>query len=138
LELSGFAVELVEQPLPAGNDAILADFRPAIPVAADESFQSLDDIGGLTDRYQAVNIKLDKCGGLTEALLAARAARELGLGVMVGCMLGTSLGLAPAFLAAMLADHADLDGALHLQADRAGGMTLEGSDLGVPEVALWG
>ncbi len=131
-------VQLVEQPLPAGRDRLLGEIRPAVPIVADESFQALADLDTLPPGYSGINVKLDKCGGLTEALDIIAAARARGLLVMVGCMLGTSLGIAPAFLAAMLADHADLDGATHLAEDRAHGMTLDGSRLSAPEVALWG
>lgn len=119
--LAALGVRLVEQPLPAGADAGLGAIAPAVPFCADESCQSLADLPHLRD-YQAINIKLDKAGGLTEALAMARAARDNGQAVMVGCMLATSLGIAPAFLLAQQADWVDLDGALLLAQDRAGGL----------------
>jgi L-Ala-D/L-Glu epimerase len=112
-------VMLLEQPFPSGEEAQLDGFESPIPVAADESVQGLADISALVDRFNVVNIKLDKCGGLTEGLAMARAARELGLGVMVGNMLGTSLAMAPAFVVGQLCDVVDLDGPVFLKSDRA-------------------
>jgi L-Ala-D/L-Glu epimerase len=112
-------VALIEQPFPIGMDASLAGLRSPIPIAADESAQNLADLPALVGRYDLVNIKLDKCGGLTEGLAMARAARELGLGVMVGNMMGTSLAMAPAFLVGQLCSVADLDGPIFLQRDRS-------------------
>ena len=111
-------VALIEQPFPVGEEALLDGFQSAIPVAADESVQTLADLPTLVGRFKVVNIKLDKCGGLTEGLAMARAARELGLDVMVGNMLGTSLAMAPAFLVGQLCDVVDLDGPIFLKADR--------------------
>jgi len=119
--LAALGVQLVEQPLPAGADADLGGVRAPVPLCADESCQSLADLPRLGG-YQAINIKLDKAGGLTEALAMAAAARARGLRIMVGCMLGTSLGIAPAFLLAQQADWIDLDGALLLARDRPGGL----------------
>lgn len=115
--LAALGVTLIEQPLPAGRDAALAGAALPVTICADESCQSLRDLDGLAG-YQAINIKLDKAGGLTEALAMARAARARGLRIMVGCMLGSSLGIAPAFLLGQLADWIDLDGALLLARDR--------------------
>ncbi len=133
--LAALGVTLVEQPLPAGRDGALAGTELPIPVCADESCQSLEDIDGL-GAYQAINIKLDKAGGLTEALAMAWAARARGQRVMVGCMLATSLGIAPAFLLAQQADWVDLDGALLLAEDRDGALRSEGGML-LPG-NLWG
>ncbi|UXN70692.1 dipeptide epimerase [Devosia neptuniae] len=114
-------IELVEQPLPAGDDAALADVEHLVPICADESAHGLDTLGTLVGRYDAINIKLDKTGGLTEALDLVRAAKAKNLKIMVGCMVATSLSMAPAALLAGQADWCDLDGALLLAADRPGG-----------------
>jgi L-alanine-DL-glutamate epimerase-like enolase superfamily enzyme len=111
-------VKLVEQPLPRGREADLEGFKSPIPLAADESVQGLADVRGLRNRFQVVNIKLDKCGGLTEALAMAHEARRLGMQVMVGNMVGTSLAMAPAFVVAQLCDYVDLDGPVFLAEDR--------------------
>lgn len=112
-------VALIEQPFPIGQDAQLTGFKSPIPIAADESVQSAIDIPQLAGRYQVVNIKLDKAGGLTEGLAMARAARELGLDCMVGNMLGTSLAMAPAYLVGQHCKVVDLDGPVFLRTDRA-------------------
>ena len=112
-------VALVEQPLARGREADLEGFSAPIPIAADESALSLSDLQGLVGRFNIVNIKLDKCGGLTEGLRMARAARELGLGVMVGNMVGTSLAMAPGFVLGQLCDVVDLDSPIFLERDRA-------------------
>lgn len=111
-------VALIEQPFPVGQESMLENVNWPIPIAADESAQTARDIPSLLGRFDIVNIKLDKCGGLSEALTMARAARERGLGVMVGNMIGTSLAMAPAFLLGELCDVVDLDGPLLLQNDR--------------------
>jgi L-alanine-DL-glutamate epimerase-like enolase superfamily enzyme len=121
--LKALGVSLIEQPLPAADDSGLAGLTLPLPICADESCQSLADLDRLGG-YQAINIKLDKAGGLTEALAMANAARARDLKVMIGCMLATSLGIAPAFLLAQLADWVDLDGALLLAEDRAGPLAL--------------
>ena len=131
-------VRLIEQPLPAGRDSALSDRPRDVPICADESAHERSGLAALTDRYDAVNVKLDKTGGLTEALLTARAARELGLGVMVGCMVASSLAMAPAALLGQLADYVDLDGPLLLARDRDPALRYEGSTLYPPEPALWG
>jgi L-alanine-DL-glutamate epimerase-like enolase superfamily enzyme len=137
-QLALLGVELVEQPLPAAADADLAHLRPAVPLAADESCHDRSDLDRVVARYQAINVKLDKCGGLTEGLALADEARARGLGVMTGCMLSTSLGIAPAFPLAARYAHADLDGPLLLAHDRPGGVRVEGGRICPPEVALWG
>jgi len=116
--LSANRVSLLEQPLRRGSEADLDGYRCPIPIAADESALGLDDVEGLVGRFQVFNIKLDKCGGLTEALLIAEEARRLGLGVMVGNMVGTSLAMAPAFIVGQHCDVVDLDGPTFLTADR--------------------
>jgi L-Ala-D/L-Glu epimerase len=133
-----FGVALVEQPLPANNDAILSSIDHPVPVCADESVHTSKDLAALADRYDAVNIKLDKAGGLTEALEMNRVARSIGLKVMIGCMVGTSLGMAPALAIAQSADFIDLDGPLLLARDRMPGLTYEGSLILPPPTGLWG
>jgi L-alanine-DL-glutamate epimerase-like enolase superfamily enzyme len=129
--------ELVEQPLPAGDDSLL-DGPRAVPVCADESLHVAEDVRRLAGRYDAVNVKLDKSGGLTEALDLAEAARKAGMKIMVGCMVGTSLAMAPAMLLAQRADWVDLDGPLLLAGDRMPGLHYAGSLVFPPEPALWG
>lgn len=131
-------IDLIEQPLPAGEDALLARIERLVPICADESVHATADLAGLRDRYDAVNIKLDKTGGLTEALHMKAEARRLGFGIMVGCMVGTSLAMAPAALLAQDVDYADLDGPLLLARDRQPGLDYEGSTLFPPPSALWG
>jgi len=131
-------VTLVEQPLPAGRDDLLARIRRPVAVCADESVHDRGSLEGLQDRYDAVNIKLDKTGGLTEALAMADAARALGLDIMVGCMVGTSLSMAPAMLLTPQARFIDLDGPLLLARDRDDGLRYEGSIVYPPEPGLWG
>jgi L-alanine-DL-glutamate epimerase-like enolase superfamily enzyme len=114
-------VSLLEQPLPRGREADLDGYRSPIPIAADESALSLDDVPELVGRFDVINIKLDKCGGLTEALMIAGEARRLGLGVMVGNMVGTSLAMAPAFIVGQQCDVVDLDGPTFLREDRSPG-----------------
>jgi L-alanine-DL-glutamate epimerase-like enolase superfamily enzyme len=121
--LDSAGVALLEQPLKRGREADLAGFKSTIPIAADESVLTLPDIAGLVGRFSVVNIKLDKCGGLTEGLAMAREARRLGLGVMVGNMVGTSLAMAPAFVLGQLCDVVDLDGPIFLAKDRTPSMT---------------
>ena len=131
-------VELVEQPLPADNDGLLARIARPVPVCADESAHARGSIERLAGRYDAVNIKLDKTGGLTEALATADRARALGLKVMVGSMVATSLAMAPALLLAQDADFVDLDGPLLLERDRAPGLTYEAGKVFPPPPELWG
>jgi L-alanine-DL-glutamate epimerase-like enolase superfamily enzyme len=116
-------IELVEQPLPADADLPLATLPHPVPVCADESIHGLGSLDALAGRYEAINIKLDKTGGLTEAIALAHAARERGFKLMVGCMVGTSLSMAPALLLSGLADWVDLDGPLLLREDRPGGLS---------------
>jgi len=136
--LATLGVELIEQPLPADNDGALAELPHPIPVCADESCHVAADLDRLAGKYEAVNIKLDKTGGLTEALKLAAAARERGFGIMVGCMIGTSLSMAPALLVAQQASVVDLDGPLLLAADRNQGLRYEGSLVHPPNPKLWG
>lgn len=131
-------VTMVEQPLPAGQDGALATSRWPIPICADESVHDRASLSGLRERYDAINIKLDKTGGLTEALAMANAARDLGLDIMVGCMVATSLAMAPAMLVAQRARVVDLDGPLLLARDRPGGLRFEGGLIHPPEAGLWG
>jgi L-alanine-DL-glutamate epimerase-like enolase superfamily enzyme len=133
-----FGVALVEQPLPAGKDEILARIARPIPICADESAHDVASLAALAGRYDAVNIKLDKTGGLTEALAMAEAARKQGFMVMAGCMVGTSLAMAPATLIGQMAAFVDLDGPLLLARDREPGLIYEGSTMEPPEAALWG
>jgi L-Ala-D/L-Glu epimerase len=130
-------VALIEQPFPVGQDALLDGLQSPIPLAADESAQSLADLAGLAGRFNVVNIKLDKCGGLTEGLAMARAARALGLEPMVGNMLGTSLAMAPAFLVGQLCSVVDLDGPIFLKADRPHAVDYVDGFVSCPE-PLWG
>jgi L-alanine-DL-glutamate epimerase-like enolase superfamily enzyme len=131
-------VELLEQPLPAGKDDILAKIARVVPVCADESVHGSTSLSCLAGRYDVVNIKLDKTGGLTEALLLVQEARARGLKVMVGCMVATSLAMAPALLLAQDADWVDLDGPLLLARDRTPGLAFDGAMILPPEPALWG
>jgi L-alanine-DL-glutamate epimerase-like enolase superfamily enzyme len=116
-------ISLLEQPLKRGSEGDLDGYKSKIPIAADESALSLADIQGLVGRFDVVNIKLDKCGGLTEALLMAHESRRLGLGVMVGAMVGTSLAMAPAFVLGQLCELVDLDAPIFLAKDRTPGIT---------------
>jgi L-alanine-DL-glutamate epimerase-like enolase superfamily enzyme len=131
-------VTLVEQPLPAGRDQALASIRRPLAVCADESVHDRASLEGLRERYDAVNIKLDKTGGCTEALAMADAAHTLGFEIMIGCMVATSLAMAPAMLLTQAARYVDLDGPLLLAHDREGGLRYEGSLVYPPDAALWG
>ena len=131
-------VTLVEQPLPDGHDHVLSAFRHPLPICADESAHARDSLAALARKYEAVNIKLDKTGGLTEALATAAEAARLGLDIMVGCMVATSLAIAPAILLAQRARVVDLDGALLLARDRPDALRYEGSRVHPPSPALWG
>jgi L-alanine-DL-glutamate epimerase-like enolase superfamily enzyme len=137
-ECAEVGVTLVEQPLPAAQDGALARIRRPIAVCADESVHDLASLDGLRERYDAVNIKLDKTGGLTEALAMADAAQALGFEIMVGCMVATSLSMAPAMLIAQQARFVDLDGPLLLRGDRDGGLRYDESTVYPPDAALWG
>lgn len=136
--LAELGVALLEQPLPAAEDAALEGFVPSVPICADESCHLAADVPRLARRYQAVNIKLDKTGGLTAALELLAAARAAGMTVMTGCMICTSLSVAPAFQVAEQADFVDLDGPTWLARDREGGVVMEGSALKAPSGQLWG
>ena len=131
-------VALVEQPLPAGRDEALARVRRPIPVCADESVHDRAGLSALRDRYDAINIKLDKTGGLTEAMALADEGQRLGFSLFVGCMVGTSLAMAPAMLLTPKAKFVDLDGPLLLARDREPGLRYEGSLVFPPDPALWG
>jgi L-Ala-D/L-Glu epimerase len=133
-----FGVELVEQPLPAADDGFLKGLPRDCLICADESAHGLESLAGLKGKYDAINIKLDKTGGLTPALELAKASHSQGMKIMVGCMLATSLAMAPAFLIAQLADYVDLDGPLLLARDRKPSISYEGSLMQPPPPALWG
>ena len=128
----------VEQPLAADADEALDGFEPLVPICADESCHTVADLDRLVRRYGMINIKLDKTGGLTEALALLEAGRERGFGIMVGCMVSTSLSIAPAFHLAGRADYADIDGPLWLREDRPGGVRLQDRLLSPPEPGFWG
>ncbi len=131
-------VKLVEQPLPAADDDVLASIDHAIPICADESVHDRNSLAGLIDKYDAVNVKLDKAGGFTEALALATDARKMGFSVMIGSMVSTSLGVAPAHLLTHLAEFVDLDGPLLLARDRPDALHYEGATVRPPAAALWG
>lgn len=131
-------VELIEQPFPAANDEILAEIPRPIPVCADESCRDRSDLQELVTLYDYINIKLDNTGGLTEALRLQQQARRLNLGVMVGCMVSTSLGIAPSLLLAGDADFIDLDGHLLLDQDREPGLACKEHLILPPQPELWG
>jgi L-Ala-D/L-Glu epimerase len=130
-------VTQLEQPVARGEEAGLEDFDSPIPLVADESALGLADLAGLVGRFDMVNIKLDKCGGLTEGLAMAREARRLGLGLMVGNMMGSSLAMAPSFIVGQLCDVVDLDGPTFLKRDRTPGVTYSDGLIWVDE-AVWG
>ncbi len=136
--ISRARVAVVEQPLPAGEDADLAGLDYPVPICADESVHVAADVETVAGRYQMVNVKLDKAGGLTEALAMAERARALGLGVMAGCMVSSSLAIAPALFVGAGADLVDLDGPWWLREDRAGGCRLQGGTLHSPQPSFWG
>ena len=136
--LAVLGVDLVEQPLPAGQDQALASMQHLVPVCADESCHDTASLEALVGLYDFVNIKLDKTGGLTEALALKAAAKALGLRIMVGCMLATSLSMAPALLVAQEAEVVDLDGPLLLARDRPNGLRYEASQVYPSAPALWG
>ena len=136
--LNGLGVELIEQPFPANADDVLETLDHPVPVCADESCHTSVDLPRLTNRYEVVNVKLDKTGGLTEALLLTGRARKAGFKLLMGCMVCTSLGIAPARLLASAADYVDLDGPLLLARDRHHGMAYENGRIGLPSRQLWG
>ncbi len=137
-ELKSLGVVLIEQPVPRGQDQTLRGYSGALPLAADESVADRAGLAAVKDLYQTVNVKLDKTGGLTEALALAREARALGLQVMVGCMAGTSLAMAPGMVVGQLAQFVDLDGPLLHARDRAHGIEYDRGMMHLPSNELWG
>ena len=137
-KLKELGVELIEQPFPADADQVLEQLDHPVPVCADESCHTTADLPRLIKRYEVINVKLDKTGGLTEALLLCERACESGFKLLIGCMVCTSLSIAPARLLAGNADYADLDGPLLLTRDRAPGLTYENNRIGLPSSQLWG
>ena len=131
-------LEMIEQPLPRGADAALEGLRPSVPLCADESCLHLGELDAVANRYQMINIKLDKTGGLTHALQLASHARRRGLGLMVGCMAGSSLAMAPAFVLGCLADLVDIDGPLLQKSDRLHGIRYRAGSADVFSPQLWG
>lgn len=136
--LHELGVLMIEQPLARGEDKELAGYESAAPLCADESCQHIGELGEVATRYQMINIKLDKCGGLTHGLELAQAAREKGLGVMVGCMGGTSLSMAPSHVIAQLCDFVDIDGPLLIKKDRDGGLVYDHGIVTLPAQRFWG
>jgi L-alanine-DL-glutamate epimerase-like enolase superfamily enzyme len=137
-ELSRLRVRLVEQPVPAGQDAALDAVGRAVPLCADESVHDTQDLAAVARRYEYVNIKLDKAGGLTEAIRMVQFAQDRGIGIMLGCMIGTSLGMAPAFLLAPYASVVDLDAPQSLSSDRVPPITYTDGVMQPPAPELWG
>ncbi len=131
-------VALLEQPVPAGEDDWLEGFTPAVPICADEAVHTAADLAAVARRYQAVNVKLDKAGGLTAAMDLAHAARARGLGLMTGCMVSSSLSIAPALHIACISDFVDLDGPVWLREDRRGGVRTENGIIIPPAEGFWG
>ncbi|MCF8471151.1 MAG: dipeptide epimerase [Parvibaculum sp.] len=137
-ELARMGVAMIEQPVPAAEDEVLRGIESPVPLCADESAHGLEGMRRLVGIYDFVNVKLDKTGGLTEALSMVRCAKRRNLRVMTGCMVATSLAMAPAMLIAQQSDYVDLDGPLLLAQDRVPGLRFEGSLVYPPEPALWG
>ncbi len=137
-KLEELDISLVEQPFPAGQDQFLNGFESPIPICADESCHDRTSLDDLVGKYSMINIKLDKAGGLTEALHLLKKGRGMGFDIMVGCMIGSSLAMAPAMLVAQYASIVDLDGPLLLAEDRQHGLSFEGSKIFPPEATLWG
>ena len=137
-EFARLKVSLIEQPLPAAEDLALEGWPSPVPLCADESLHTRAELEAVARRYAAVNIKLDKAGGLTEALALDAEARARGLGIMAGCMVATSLAMAPALLVAQGAHVVDLDGPLLLARDREPGLAFTGSVIAPPPPELWG
>ena len=137
-ELARLDVKLLEQPLKVGQDEALEGYASPVMLCADESLHTRAELAACARRYGAVNIKLDKAGGLTEALALKREARAAGLAVMIGCMVATSLAMAPALILAQGADFVDLDGPLLLATDRSPGLSYQGSVIEPPSPQLWG
>ena len=136
--ISELGVLMIEQPLPRGADQELEGFELSVPLCADESCQHLGELDQVASRYQMINIKLDKCGGLTHGLQLAHVARTKGLGLMVGCMGGTSLSMAPSHVIAQLCDFVDIDGPLLIPKDRDGGLVYERGIVSLPSQPFWG
>ena len=136
--LCQFGIELIEQPFPADADEVLETLDHPVPVCADEGCHTTADLPRLKNRYEMVNIKLDKSGGLTEAMLLTERAREAGFKLLIGCMVCTSLGIAPARLLASAADYVDLDGPLLLAGDRHHAVSYDNGRIGIPPRELWG
>jgi len=136
--LAELGVEMIEQPIPAGSDDGLAGYRCPVPLCADESCHTSTDLPGLVGKYHMINIKLDKAGGLTEALKVAKSAASGGFDIMIGCMVGTSLAMAPAVLLAPFATILDLDGPLLLRQDRDNGLSFDNGHIYPPSPQLWG
>lgn len=136
--LVDLGVSLIEQPLPAADDDALLAFDSPIPICADESCMTSESVAALDGKYQFVNIKLDKTGGLTEALRLADTAEKAGYGLMVGCMAGSSLSMAPAFLVAQRCEFVDLDGPLLCSRDYDEGIRYDGNTMHLPSPSLWG
>jgi L-alanine-DL-glutamate epimerase-like enolase superfamily enzyme len=136
--LEELGVSMIEQPLKRGEDESLDGYVAPLPLCADESCQHLGELEECLSRYQMINIKLDKCGGLTHGLQIAAAAKQHGMGIMVGCMGGTSLSMAPAHVVAQLADFVDIDGPLLLKNDRLGGFDYERGFASIPDGPFWG
>lgn len=137
-ELRALGVEMIEQPLPAGQDAALDGMERPVAIGADESCHVCDDLDALIGRYDVVNIKLDKTGGLTQALALLDQAAARNFRIMIGCMLGTSLAMAPALLLTPGAEFVDLDGPLWLTDDRVPGLSYVGGQVATPDAGLWG
>ena len=136
--LRGLGIELIEQPFPADADDVLESLDHPVPVCADESCHTTADLPRLVNRYDAINVKLDKTGGLTEAVLLTQRAREHGFKILIGCMVCTSLGIAPARLLVGATDYADLDGPLLLAGDRHHRLLYEEGKISLPSGELWG
>lgn len=137
-QLEGLNVALLEQPVHPDDDEVLRRIALPVPVAADEAFDDRASLAGLAGKYQVLNIKLDKSGGLTEALACAHAARAQGFGLMIGCMAGSSLSMAPGVIIAQLSSFVDLDGPLLQDSDVANPVAYHGGFIGTPAPALWG
>ena len=137
-QLAKLGVEFIEQPLPRGGDSQLEGYEPPVRLCADESCLHLGELEQAANRYQMINIKLDKTGGLTHALELAAAIKEKGLGIMVGSMCGSSLAMAPHHVVAQLADYADIDGPLLMKNDRLGGLVYDKGVVSLPETRFWG
>ncbi len=137
-QLNALGVLMIEQPLPRGSDSELDGYQPCLPLCADESCLHLGELDAAADRYQMINIKLDKCGGLTHALEIAEACKHRGLSLMVGCMGGTSLSMAPSHVLGQLCEFVDIDGPLLIKKDREGGLIYDRGVVSLPDVPFWG